>query len=69
MCIYLQRTMAAVEASQHQNMVEKDGKREALAAVISAKRELLKHSLEMMVKQVRNFYIYIEIYESICICI
>jgi hypothetical protein len=43
--------VAAVEASQHQNLVEKDGKREALAAVISAKRELLKHSLEMMVKQ------------------
>ena len=41
----------AVDASKLSTLVEKDGKRDALAAVVTAKRELLKHSLEMMVKQ------------------
>ena len=38
------KTVEAVESVKQQNLIEKDGKRNALAAVVSAKREV-RHGL------------------------
>lgn len=43
--------MEAVRQGQASSEAAKNGREEALAAVAAAKRELLKHSLEIMVKQ------------------
>jgi hypothetical protein len=43
--------MAAVRQGQASSEAAKSGREDALAAVAAAKRELLKHSLEIMVKQ------------------
>ena len=45
------KTAAAVDAAAQSRMAEDEAKHKGMEAVKSAKRELLKHSLEMMVKQ------------------
>ena len=44
-------TYDSTVAMQQVRLTEAEGKKKALAAVKEAKRDLLKHSLEMMVKQ------------------
>ena len=45
------KTAAAVDAAAQSRIAEDEAKHKGMEAVKSAKRELLKHSLEMMVKQ------------------